>query len=473
MAIRGSLKEASLPDVLQLLAMGKKTGCLSVSHRNNFGSIFFDRGRITYASIVNRRDRLGDMLVKNAAITQEQLELAIDTQRRRRDKRLGELLVELGSISQDQLRECIRIQIEEAVYFLFTWTQGTFNFEADAAPDAQDIVVSINPESLLLEGARRVDEWGLIEKKIPSFDLVFEVDRSRLLATDASLTPEQHSTLELVDGVRDVQSIVEASGLVEFEVGKALYALLSAGFIHRVAVTSKPTPRPASDAARVEEHRNLGVAFYKTGMFAEALREFRRVLELRNRDHNGHVLAGLVLARQQQWSDAAAMLSEAAAHHGAKYTVFHNLAYVLERAGRLTEASETLDEAMSRGGAADPRVHISLAVVHLLGSQIAPAEAALTAARDLFHDSPPTAVWYHYAGLLASVRGDLPRAIAILREGTAQHPRSATLANNLGAVLERRGLVDDARAAWHRALELDPENVKARANLESVPELAR
>ena len=31
MAIKGSLKEASLPDVLQLLAMGKKTGCLSVT----------------------------------------------------------------------------------------------------------------------------------------------------------------------------------------------------------------------------------------------------------------------------------------------------------------------------------------------------------------------------------------------------------------------------------------------------------
>ena len=45
MAIKGSLKEASLPDVLQLLSMGKKTGCLSVTHRNNFGSIYFDKGK--------------------------------------------------------------------------------------------------------------------------------------------------------------------------------------------------------------------------------------------------------------------------------------------------------------------------------------------------------------------------------------------------------------------------------------------
>ena len=62
MAIKGSLKEASLPDVLQLLAMGKKTGCLAVTHRNNFGYVYFDKGRICYASIVNRRDRIGDLL---------------------------------------------------------------------------------------------------------------------------------------------------------------------------------------------------------------------------------------------------------------------------------------------------------------------------------------------------------------------------------------------------------------------------
>ena len=69
MAIKGSLKEASLLDVLQLLSMGKKTGCLSVTHRNNFGSIYFDKGRICYAAIVNRRDRLGDILLKSGAIT--------------------------------------------------------------------------------------------------------------------------------------------------------------------------------------------------------------------------------------------------------------------------------------------------------------------------------------------------------------------------------------------------------------------
>src|SRR5579859_2248393 len=105
MAIKGSLKEASLPDVLQLLALGQKTGCLSIADRSNFGYIYFDKGRICYASIVNRRDRLGDILVKHEKITQEQLDAAIHRQSkaRDRDKKLGAILVEQGAITQGDL----------------------------------------------------------------------------------------------------------------------------------------------------------------------------------------------------------------------------------------------------------------------------------------------------------------------------------------------------------------------------------
>ena len=163
----------------------------------------------------------------------------------------------------------IRVQIEEAVYYLFTWTQGTFNFESDVRPEEQDFLVSINPESLLLEGARRIDEWSLIEKKIPSFDLIFEVDRNRLQESAAELTVEQETLVRLIDGKRDVAGLVDESGLGEFDAGKSLYGLITAGFLHRVGRT-KPAEAVSSDA-RVTEHRNLGVAFYKAGM-GKALR---------------------------------------------------------------------------------------------------------------------------------------------------------------------------------------------------------
>src|SRR6266568_1621295 len=240
MAIKGSLKEASLPDVLQLLALGQKTGCLSIADRSNFGYIYFDKGRICFASIVNRRDRLGDILVKHGKITPEQLDAGVHRQGKEHGRKLGEILVAMGVISQADLERYMRVQIEESVYYLFTWTQGTFNFEAEVRPERQDFLVSINPESLLLEGARRVDEWSLIEKKIPSFDLIFDVDLKRLEESGAKLTSEQTTLLSLIDGRRDVLALIEDSGMVEFQVGKALYGLSTAGFLHRVGKSKAP-----------------------------------------------------------------------------------------------------------------------------------------------------------------------------------------------------------------------------------------
>ncbi|HTR77586.1 MAG TPA: DUF4388 domain-containing protein, partial [Gemmatimonadaceae bacterium] len=445
--------------------MGKKTGCLSVSHRSSFGSIYFDKGRISYASIVNRRDRLGDMLVKNDVISQSQLDGAIEAQRHHPDRRLGELLVERGVLTGDQLQHFIRVQIEEAVFFLFTWTQGTFNFEADVLPDQQDVIVSINPESLLLEGARRVDEWGLVENKIPSFDIVFEIDRTRVLSSEATLTTEQRAVMELVDGIRDVQGIVDASGLVEFEVGKALYGLVTAGFVNRIGTTSPAGISEQGSDSRIEEHRNLGIAFYRTGMLEEAFREFRRVLDLRSGDGPALGYLGLVLARQGLWAEAASAFAEAATRPDAAYSVYHNLAYALERNGRLIEARVALEEALRRGGDVDPRVSVSVGVVALLSGDLAAAETALAGARATTGADGPSASWFHFSALVAGLRGDLTAAMALLSTGVAAHPRSAVLANNLAVVLERRGLFDEARQCIEHGIHEDNALPQLQKNL--------
>ena len=463
MAIRGSLKEASLPDVLQLLAMGKKSGCLSVAYRTNFGYIYFDKGRISYASVVNRRDRLGDLLVKNGLITQAQLDASITLQERRRDKRLGELLVEQRALTVEQLHVAISVQIQEAVYFLFTWSQGTFNFEPDVAPEDADYLVSINPESLLLEGARRVDEWGLIEKKIPTMDIVFELDRTKVTTTELDPTDAQRAILPFINGVSDVQAIVDASGLVEFEVGKALYGLFMAGFIHRVGKSIAATP--SLPEGRIEEHRNLGIAFYKTGMLDEALREFRRVLELRSQDPMARFHLGLVYSRQHKWDDALAAFTAAASVPGAKAPVFHNLAYVLEQMQRYADAKRALEEAVRRGGGTDPRVHTSLGVVALLAGDLASAETSLASARKWFGDRTPTPAWYHYTALAAALVGDVRRASSLLQEGTAAYPRSAVLHNNLAAVLERMRHYDEARVAAEHGVQEDAALPQLHKNL--------
>jgi hypothetical protein len=238
-AIKGSLEEASLPDVLQLLSLGRKTGCLSVTDWASLGNIYVDQGRLVYATIANRRDRIGDILLKSGKITQEQLSEAIRIQDLDRDRKVGEILVDNGAISRSDLEHHMRVQIEEAAYFMFTWRQGGFAFESNVTPKGQDFLVSIEPESLMLEGARRTDEWTLVEKKIPSFNLIFQRDDERLKSSDVTLSDHQQRIVPLLDGNRDVATIVDETAMVEFDVGKALYDLVQSGL-------ARPTGRHAA-----------------------------------------------------------------------------------------------------------------------------------------------------------------------------------------------------------------------------------
>ena len=96
MAIRGKLSEASLADVLQLLALGQKTGCLSIAREDSFGEIHFEQGRIVHAFVVNRRERLGDRLVRAGIVVADTLARLIAAEQPRDDRALAALLVSRG-----------------------------------------------------------------------------------------------------------------------------------------------------------------------------------------------------------------------------------------------------------------------------------------------------------------------------------------------------------------------------------------
>src|SRR5207245_5277813 len=165
--------------------------------------------------------------------------------------------------------------------------------------------------------------------------------------SEAKPTDTQQRMLTLRDGSRDVHHVIEDSGLGEVEIGKALYGLITAGFVHRAGRTASAADQQITDA-RVEEHRNLGVAFYKTGMLDEATREFRRVAELRPGEANAHFYMGLVALKQARWREAMETLRLAAEEGGGRPAVFHNLRFAYEQLGRLGEAGAAWGEAAPR-----------------------------------------------------------------------------------------------------------------------------
>ncbi|MGH7470377.1 MAG: DUF4388 domain-containing protein [Longimicrobiales bacterium] len=466
MAIKGSLKEASLADVCQLLALGQKTGCLSVADRARFGQIFFDRGRITYSRIVNRRDRLGDMLVREGAVTQEQLNAALEVQSRSQDRKIGQVLVAEGYLSKTDLERFMLIHIEDAVYHLFTWSRGSFFFEADQAPEDADIVVSISADTLLLEAARRIDEWSLIEKKIPSLDLIFEVDHVRVQDALSEMTAEQLRMLPMLDGTRALSEIVDQTGLTEFEVGKAMFGLIQAGFAARVGKRENDLGR--GKETELSERRNLGMAFYRTAMLEEARREFERILELHPVDRHARFFLALVTLREHKYREALRQLKALLEDTGPQFGAFLNMAIALRCLGRPGDALLVLKEAeYVRPGRSE--VALARGAAHLEAGQVREALASLQEYRQrLAPVERPSELFFYYAGLAEALAKRLKEAAAIVKEGLERHPSAAPLLMLAGLVAERRGDYETAETWFRQVIEEDPNLVQSYKSLGDV-----
>jgi tetratricopeptide (TPR) repeat protein len=414
MAIRGSLREASLPDVLQLLSMGNKVGLLTIDRGDQVGRIFFDGGRIAYAEIEHRQ-----------------------------------------------------LSAEEAVYVMFTWDDGAFNF-APAVPPPEGVPISsIDPQSVLLEGARRVDEWAVIEKKIHSLDLVFALERQELLRTKLELTAEQQALLPLIDGNRDVHDLIEESGLGEFVVGKELYGLITAGFVLEVGRSGALAK--TVDNPDVDEHRNLGMAFYRAAMYDEAMAEFSRVLELREDDASAAFFVGLISIARRDWATAASAFQRATVYAADAISPLHNLSYALSKLGQADKARRVCDEALARTERREPVVLTWSGALAIQARNAKLANAELAAAHALWGDAAsPPAVWFHHSALAAALEGDLEQAERILREAIDAHPHGAALYNNLAVVLSRRGRYEEAREAAEQGIAANASLPQLHANLGDV-----
>jgi tetratricopeptide (TPR) repeat protein len=464
MAIEGALQDVSLADICQLLAMGMKTGCLSITDRSNFGYIYFEKGRVIHASVLNRPDRLGELLVRNHVITRKDLSAAMEQQVQSKGKRLGEILVDQDSITEEKLHQFIQMQIEEAVYNLFAWNQGSFHFDTDQMPDEEGIfLVSIPPEALLMEGARRVDEWSQVEKKIPSFDVVFQLDKNPDEADDdVELTKDQHKVLPFIDGVRTVGEIMNEAGLVEFDTGKALYGLIQAGFVSRAGEKSTAAETGGDEA--LQQHLNLGVAFYRSGMMEDAAREFEGALTLDPKQARANFMLGLMDFRAGRLEDALQRFGAMTETHGQSYAVQRNRALTLELLGRYEEAIEVLDLVLA-ARPDDHTTHLAKGIVHLKARDAAKSLDSLRAYRMSPKVKNPSEMYYAYTVLASAVAGDLDYAVAVGREGMANYPESGPILVNAGAVLERRGEIETAEALYKRALAVSPTPPQAHKNL--------
>ncbi len=259
MALEGTLRDFSLADIFQLIGLQRKTGVLTLRAPEDVVTVSFLDGKVVGADSLNKRleDRLGQVLLKTNAVTQEELDAALRLQMETLE-RMGHILLRSAIISREELRRALEQQVLQIIYRVFRWNDGDYHFSQETSIDYDvELITPMGAESILMEGARMLDEWPIIEKRIPSRSAVFiadvpiaqlqvvrdtELDEFHGLDRDEpapkaaplgrkSVTPVEADVVKLVDGLSSVDDIVRKSAQGEFETCKALYTLLTRNII--------------------------------------------------------------------------------------------------------------------------------------------------------------------------------------------------------------------------------------------------
>lgn len=175
MAFQGSLKELPLPDIIQLVSVSGKTGKFTLTRDGDRGFIYLKNGQMVHATV-------GDLIG------------------------------------------------EEAIYALAIWNQGEFQFSPGEEPDRQTI--SKSNTNLLMEAARRLDEWRVLSKKIASVELVPELMARENRHEQVTLNPHEWMLITRIDGHRSIAEIGRTLNMSSFDVAKILYGMITGELVH-------------------------------------------------------------------------------------------------------------------------------------------------------------------------------------------------------------------------------------------------
>ena len=190
-AFSGLLDDMGLVDLIQTVEIGRKTGRLNIETRGQRGQVSFKEGKV-----INARSG--------------------------------------------------RLTGERAFYRMLVWNVGTFSMEFGTCDEPD--VMELSTQGLLMEGVRRVDEWGQLSEQLPPLDHVFEIDFAQLVDRLAEVPDEANLLLRFFDGRRSLLGVVDAIDIGDLEALEIASNLYFEGLIFDVTdVRPVRLPEPAKD----------------------------------------------------------------------------------------------------------------------------------------------------------------------------------------------------------------------------------
>jgi hypothetical protein len=226
MSLSGNLRTMSLPDILQWIDQGRKTGTLHLERRAVQKRLSFRSGSIFTSWSNDPRESLGQFLVRQRSVSEEQLFRALLAQEKE-GRLLGSILVDSGLLTEPDLARALRDKAEETIFDLFLWSEGAFEFKDDVLPQNVHFHQDISVQGVILEGIRRVDEWQRIRAVFPNMETTFKVNGPPPAAGDGV----ERQVLALAASGKSLAEMSLELRRSEFETASLVFELHARGLV--------------------------------------------------------------------------------------------------------------------------------------------------------------------------------------------------------------------------------------------------
>lgn len=231
MALKGNLRDFSTTQLLNLINLARKTGTLTIEG-SDAAQMSFREGRLIYATLGQDHNDLAQVLFQADKLNDKQLQILRNRAQGTSDKQLGHLLIQAGYVTQSDIIQSVRQYVLDIVYKLFTWSEGTFRFDANRLPAADRITIPIDLESVIMEGSRRLKEWERLQHELPNLEISLRfTERPDARLRNINLTVEEWRVVAFINPRNSIRQIARANNLSDFQARRIVYGLLKAGLV--------------------------------------------------------------------------------------------------------------------------------------------------------------------------------------------------------------------------------------------------
>ncbi len=281
MSLSGNLKTMDLAELLQWIAIGRKTGALAFVKSKTKNYIYFRDGLIISSRSNEPTYQLGQYLLFQGRINEGQFKKAIELQQQTRGQ-LSSILVQEGFVSYEEVQKALVRRTEEVIYDLFLWEEGHFHFAANGYDFDELFLIKVDVNSVIFEGVRRKDEWGRIRSIFPSNNVTLSL-RSDADLKSVPLTPLHKKLLFLSSSGKTISEMILELHGSDFQVNFELFQLYENRILDVKEI--REAPKKPEEPGKMF---NQGVELIENRKFQEAIAVFQKVLHTDPQNFRAH-----------------------------------------------------------------------------------------------------------------------------------------------------------------------------------------